>query len=132
MRMWKVIDKTYIKNSVAEVLSAINSISINTKTACSCIDDYGIPSPTCVLCGGLGYTMKGTTVSVDVQELRGDERIVVDSGILNAGDILVRIPISNSVKLEDTITYNSQDYQIKYIKIDQLGSYYEVGGHKVA
>jgi len=127
-----IIDKTYIKNSVAEVLSAINSISINVKTACTCIDDYGIADPTCELCDGLGYTIRGTTISADVQELRGDERIVVDSGILNAGDILVRIPISNSVELNDIITYNSQNYQIKYIKIDQLGTYYEVGGHKIA
>lgn len=127
-----IIDKTYIKNSVAEVLSAINSISINVKTACTCIDDYGIADPNCKLCDGLGYTIKDTTISADVQELRGDERIVVDSGILNAGDILVRIPISNSVELNDIITYNSQNYQIKYIKIDQLGTYYEVGGHKVA
>jgi len=127
-----LINKTYIKNSVSEVLSAINSISINTKTVCTCVDTYGIADPNCELCDGLGYTMKGTTVSADVQELRGDERIVVDAGILNAGDILVRIPISNSVTLEDTITYNSQVYEIKYIKIDQLGSYYEVGGHKVA
>ena len=130
--MWKVINKTYIKNSVAEVLSAINSISVIVKTTCTCIDDYGIPDPTCELCGGLGYTTNSTTVSADVQELRGDERIVVDSGILNAGDILVRIPISNSVGLNDIITYNSRNYEIKYIKIDQLGSYYEVGGHKVA
>ena len=127
-----IIDKTYIKNSVAEVLSAINSISINAKTACTCIDDYGIADPNCKLCDGLGYTIRGTTISADVQELRGDERIVVDSGILNAGDILVRIPISNSVELNDIITYNSQNYQIKYIKIDQLGTYYEVGGHKIA
>jgi len=127
-----IIDKTYIKNSVAEVLSAINSISINAKTACTCIDSYGIADPTCELCDGLGYTIRGTTISADVQELRGDERIVVDSGILNAGDILVRIPISNSVELNDIITYNSQNYQIKYIKIDQLGTYYEVGGHKIA
>ena len=127
-----IIDKTYIKNSVAEVLSAINSISINVKTACDCIDDYGIADPACTICGGLGYTLKNTTIAADVQELRGDERIVVDSGILNAGDILVRIPISNSVELNDIITYNSQNYEIKYIKIDQLGTYYEVGGHKVA
>ena len=127
-----IIDKTYIKNSVAEVLSAINSISINAKTACTCIDDYGIADPNCKLCDGLGYTIRGTTISADVQELRGDERIVVDSGILNAGDIIVRIPISNSVELNDIITYNSQNYQIKYIKIDQLGTYYEVGGHKIA
>ena len=127
-----IIDKTYIKNSVAEVLSAINSISINVKTPCSCIDDYGIADPACVICGGLGYTITDTTISADVQELRGDERIVVDSGTLNAGDILVRIPISNSVELNDIITYNSQNYEIKYIKIDQLGTYYEVGGHKIA
>ena len=127
-----IIDKTYIKNSVAEVLSAINSISINVKTACDCIDDYGIADPACTICGGLGYTLTDTTIAADVQELRGDERIVVDSGILNAGDILVRIPISNSVELNDIITYNSQNYEIKYIKIDQLGTYYEVGGHKVA
>jgi hypothetical protein len=127
-----IIDKTYIKNSVAEVLSAINSISINVKTACTCIDDYGIADPACELCDGLGYTIRDTTISADVQELRGDERIVVDSGILNAGDIIVRIPISNSVELNDIITYNSQNYEIKYIKIDQLGTYYEVGGHKIA
>lgn len=127
-----IIDKTYIKNSVAEVLSAINSISINVKTACDCIDAYGIADPACELCGGLGYTLKNTTIAADVQELRGDERIVVDSGILNAGDILVRIPISNSIELNDIITYNSQNYQVKYIKIDQLGTYYEVGGHKIA
>lgn len=127
-----IIDKTYIKNSVAEVLSAINSISINVKTVCTCIDSYGIADPACELCGGLGYTIDDTTVTADVQELRGDERIVVDSGILNAGDILVRIPISNSIELNDIITYNSQNYQVKYIKIDQLGTYYEVGGHKIA
>ena len=127
-----IIDKTYIKNSVAEVLSAINSISINAKTVCTCIDSYGIADPACELCGGLGYTLKKTTVAADVQELRGDERIVVDSGILNAGDILARIPISNSIELNDIITYNSQNYQVRYIKIDQLGTYYEVGGHKIA
>ena len=132
MRMWKVIDKEYIKNSVAEVLSAINSISIVTKSNCSCIDSYGIPDPKCKLCNGLGYTTSSNSINADVQELRGDEKIVTDAGILNAGDIIVRIPINNSIKLNDIITYNSKNYEVKYLKTDQLGSYVEVGGHKIA
>lgn len=126
------INKEQIKRDFEAIFGALNSISWLTKTACSCIDDYGIPDPNCSFCGGSGYTETTKAIQADVETLKGDERIAVDAGILNAGDLVVRTSIDNEIKVGDKLTYNSQSYEVRYVTIDQLKIYYEIGAHKIA
>jgi len=114
------------------LFTALNSINWSTKTTCTCIDAYGIPDPDCSLCDGIGYTETTKAIQADVETLKGDERIVTDAGILNAGDLVVRTSVDNEVKVGDKLSYNSQDYEVRYVTIDQLQIYYEIGAHKIA
>jgi len=127
-----LIDKEFIKSSFAEIFKNMNSVSWVKKSICVCLDDYGIPDPECTKCNGTGYTTTSTTIEADVQELKGDERIVIDAGILNAGDIIVRTSFDNGLKVDDLITHNSKSYQIKYVVLDQLEVFIQAGAHKIA
>ncbi len=127
-----IIDKEFIKSSFGEIFGALNSVVWVQKTVCSCQDEYGITDPDCSLCNGTGYIETSTVIEADVQELKGDERIVTDAGILNAGDIIVRTADDNKLKVDDLITYNDKTYQVKYVILDQLGVFIQVGAHKIA
>jgi len=127
-----LIDKEFIKSSFAEIFENMNSVSWVTRVDCDCVDDYGIPDPDCTKCKGTGYTTTSTTIEADVQELKGDERIVVDAGILNAGDIIIRTSFDNGLKVDDLIAHNSKSYQIKYVVLDQLEVFIQAGAHKIA
>jgi len=125
-----IIDKEFIKSSFEEIFKALNSVVWVQKEICTCQDEYGITDPDCSLCNGTGYIETLTIIEADVQELKGDERIVTDAGILNAGDIIVRTTADNKLKVDDLISYNSKIYQVKYVILDQLEVFIQVGAHK--
>jgi len=127
-----LIDKEFIKSSFAEIFEALNSVVWTKKTICSCQDAYGIADPDCSYCSGTGYIKASSIIEADVQELKGDERIVVDAGILNAGDIIVRTTVDNKLRVDDFITYNAKTYEVKYVILDQLEVFIQVGAHKTA
>ena len=126
-----MIDKAYIKDSFSKVFKALNTAIWTKKVICSCQDDYGLIDPECPYCNGSGYIQDSTVIEADVQELKGDERIVVDAGILNTGDIIVRTIADNDIKIDDFITYQDKTYQVKYVILDQLGVFIQVGAHRV-
>ncbi len=126
------IDRDYIKSSFEEIFEAMNTVVWVRKTLCSCQDNYGIAEPDCPHCDGTGSIETQNTIFADVQELKGDERIVVDAGVLNAGDIIVRTTADNPLKVDDLIIYNSKTYQIVYHRLDQLGTFIQAGAHKIA
>jgi hypothetical protein len=125
-----LIDKEFIKSSFAEIFEALNSVIWTKKTICSCQDTYGIADPDCFYCSGTGYIETSSIIEADIQELKGDERIAVDAGILNAGDIVVRTTVDNKIKVDDLITHKSKTYQVKYVILDQLEVFIQVGAHK--
>lgn len=120
-------EKTAFKKAIGEVFAALNSVSWKTLKACTCMDSYGIPDPNCLLCGGDGVTENSTTISADVQEITGDERIAVEAGILERGDLIVRTLATNNVKVGDIITHSSKDYEVKFVRPDQIEAYIEIG-----
>ena len=125
-------DKEIIKSSFEEIFENLNTVTWVTKTVCDCQDSYGIADPDCTDCDGTGYAETSTTIEADVQELKGDERIIVDAGSLNAGDIVIRTSFDNNLKVDDLITYNSKTYEIKYVVLDQLEVFIQAGAHKSA
>lgn len=132
MTMITQSDRERIKLDFENIFKSLNSLTWTTKTLCSCFDAYGIPNPKCELCSGTGYTETTNTIDADIEVLKGDERVIIEAGMLKAGDIIIRTSIDNKIKVGDKLTHNSQDYEVKFVSPDQLEVYYEVGGHKIA
>lgn len=124
-------EKTAFRTTAGEIFTALNSVSWKTLTACECIDEYGIADPECEECGGDGVTEKSNTIAADVQEITGDERVAVEAGILKRGDLIVRTLITQ-VKVGDIITHSGKDYEVKFVKPDQIEAYLAVGCGKRA
>ena len=155
-------EKTAFRTTAGEIFTALNSVSWKTLTACECVDEYGIADPECEECGGDGVTElssftfslakygqilfgtkrfgqtfelipeKSNTIAADVQEITGDERVAVEAGILKRGDLIVRTLTTNQVKVGDIITHSGKDYEVKYVRPDQLELYLEIGCGKRA
>ena len=125
-------EKTAFRTTAGEIFTALNSVSWKTLTACECIDEYGIADPECEECGGDGVTESSKSIAADVQEITGDERVAVEAGILKRGDLIVRTLITNQVKVGDIITHSSKDYEMKFVRPDQIEAYLAVGCGKRA
>ena len=125
-------EKTAFKTTAGEIFTALNSVSWKTLTACECIDEYGIADPECEECGGEKKKKKSNTIAADVQEITGDERVAVEAGILKRGDLIVRTLITNQVKVGDIITHSGKDYEVKFVRPDQIEAYLAVGCGKRA
>lgn len=132
MTMITQSDRERIKLDFVTIFKSLNSLIWTAKTLCSCFDAYGIPNPKCELCSGTGYIETMNTIDADIEVLKGDERVIIEAGMLKAGDIIIRTSIDNKIKVGDKLTHNSQDYEVKFVSPDQLEVYYEVGGHKIA
>jgi len=124
-------EKTAFRTTAGEIFTALNSVSWKTLTACECIDEYGIADPECEECGGDGVTENSKSIAADVQEITGDERVAVEAGILKRGDLIVRTLITQ-VKVGDIITHSGKDYEVKFVKPDQIEAYLAVGCGKRA
>ena len=124
-------EKTAFKTTAGEIFTALNSVSWKTLTACECIDEYGIADSECEECGGDGVTENSKSIAADVQEITGDERVAVEAGILKRGDLIVRTLITQ-VKVGDIITHSGKDYEVKFVKPDQIEAYLAVGCGKRA
>ena len=125
-------DRERIKFDFENIFNSLNTVTWESRVNCQCLDSYGIPNPECLICSGSGYTETSNTINADVEVLKGDERIIVEAGLLKAGDIIVRTSIDNNIAVGDRLTYNSQDYEVRFVSPDQLEVYYEIGGHKIA
>jgi len=120
-------EKLAFKDTMADIFSALNSVTLKSRTACTCKDDYGVFDPECKTCNGTGYTEKSKTIAADVQEITGDERIAIEAGILKRGDLVIRTLIDNQVQVGDTITHSGKDYEVKFVRPDQIEAYLEIG-----
>ena len=120
-------EKTAFKTTAGEIFTALNSVSWKTLTACECVDGYGIADPECEECGGDGFTENSKSIAADVQEITGDERIAIEAGILKRGDLVIRTLIDNQVQVGDTITHSGKDYEVKFVRPDQIEAYLEIG-----
>jgi len=132
MTMITQSDRERIKLDFENIFKSLNSLTWTAKALCSCFDAYGIPNPECELCSGIGYTETMNIIDADIEVLKGDERVIIEAGMLKAGDIIIRTSIDNKIKVGDKLTHNSQDYEVRFVSPDQLEVYYEVGGHKIA
>lgn len=132
MTMITQSDRERIKLDFENIFKSLNSLTWTAKTLCSCFDAYGIPNPECELCSGTGYIETMNTIDADIEVLKGDERVIIEAGMLKTGDIIIRTSIDNKIKVGDKLTHNSQDYEVRFVSPDQLEVYYEVGGHKIA
>lgn len=125
-------EKTAFKTTAGEIFTALNSVSWKTLTACECVDGYGIADSECEECGGDGFTENSKSIAADVQEITGDERVAVEAGILKRGDLIVRTLTTNQVKVGDIITHSGKDYEVKFVRSDQIEAYLAVGCGKRA
>lgn len=120
-------EKAAFKASISDIFSSLNSVSWKKRTECECKDEYGVFDPECKTCNGTGTTETSKTIAADVQEITGDERIAIEAGILKRGDLIVRTLTTNQVKVGDIITHSSKDYEVKFVKPDQIEAYLAVG-----
>lgn len=118
MTIWDRIK--YMNEKVISTISVGSgySCSIQSRTACTAIDSYGVHvgnagnNPlTCTTCGGDGFIETLTTFWPEVYIVKGDERIVVNAGILAQGDAILKVKTGYTLATNDLIKIDSTYYK---------------------
>ena len=101
--------------------------SIQSRTACTKIDSYGIHignagnNPlTCTTCGGDGFIETSTTFYPEVFYVRGDERIVIEAGILAQGDVILKVKTGYTLATNDQIVIDSVNFKRIHMVTDVI------------
>ncbi len=124
-------ERTLMSQGFGEVFGTLNEVTWLTKTPCTeDDDDFGIHPSNCTVCGGTGYTTESADIEADVIEIVGDERLVVDAGLLSGGDLLIRTLATNDVQVNDHVTYKGNTYKVRFRNLDQLGMFFEIGANR--
>lgn len=107
------------------------SCSIQSRTACTEVDSYGVHvgdlgnNPlTCTTCGGDGFIETLTTFYPEVYWVKGDERIVVNAGILAQGDVILKVKTGYALATNDLIKIDS-DYFKRVHKVLDVANTFE-------
>ena len=101
--------------------------SIQSRTACTAIDSFGIHignagnNPlTCTTCGGDGFIETSTTFYPEVFYVRGDERIVIEAGILAQGDVILKVKTGYTLATDDQIVIDSVNFKRIHMVTDVI------------
>ena len=103
---------------------------IISRTPCTEVDSYGIhigdlgnnPS-TCATCGGDGFIETETVFYPVVSYVKGDERIVVETGILEKGDVIAKVKTGYALNDDDQIKIGSDYFKRVHKTIDSLDTF---------